>query len=122
MSPVAGAVSSVLLLSGAAFCLLGAFGLLRFPDLLSRLQAATKPQTIGLVLILLGTAVRLNFDSAATLMLVAVFQVITAPVISQLVGRSAYRSGELRRDALVVDDLGARLSGEDGEDGESSPR
>lgn len=115
MSPVASVVSSVLLLSGAAFCLLGAFGLLRFPDLLSRLQAATKPQTIGLVLILLGTAVRLNFDSAATLMLVAVFQVITAPVISQLVGRSAYRSGELRRDTLVVDDLGARLSGEDGE-------
>lgn len=121
MSSVAGVVSSVLLLGGAAFCLLGAFGLLRFPDLLSRLQAATKPQTIGLVLILLGTAVRLNFESAATLMLVALFQVITAPVISQLVGRSAYRSGELRREALVVDDLGSRLA-EDGTDGAGPQR
>lgn len=114
MSHVASVVSSVLLLGGAAFCLLGAFGLLRFPDLPSRLQAATKPQTIGLMLILLGTAVRLNFESAATLMLVALFQVITAPVISQLVGRSAYRSGALRPEALVVDDLGARLSDDDG--------
>jgi multicomponent Na+:H+ antiporter subunit G len=38
--------------------------------------------------------------------------VLTAPVISQLIGRSAYRAGSLRRDLVVVDELGTRLSGE----------
>jgi multicomponent Na+:H+ antiporter subunit G len=97
--------SAVLLLLGALSCLLGALGLVRLPDLPARLQAATKPQTLGLLLVLAGTALRVELESAATLGLVALFQVITATVISQLVGRSAYRSGTLRRDLLVVDEL-----------------
>ena len=97
--------SAVLLLLGALSCLLGALGMVRLPDLPARLQAATKPQTLGLLLVLAGTALRVELESAATLVLVALFQVITAPVISQLVGRSAYRSGTLRRDLLVVDEL-----------------
>ena len=43
---VAGAVC---LLLGSFLCLAGAIGLLRFPDTLSRLHAATKPQTLGLI-------------------------------------------------------------------------
>jgi multicomponent Na+:H+ antiporter subunit G len=102
-------VSAVLLLVGALTCLLGAIGLVRLPDLPARLQAATKPQTLGLLLILAGTAVRVPLDSAVTLVLVGLFQVITAPVISQLLGRSAYRSGTVRRDGLVVDELADRM-------------
>jgi multicomponent Na+:H+ antiporter subunit G len=44
-----------------------------------------------------------------TLVLVAFFQVITAPVLSQLAGRSAYRSGGVRRDLLIVDQLAGKL-------------
>ena len=109
---IADVVTAVLLLGGATFCLLGAIGLVRLPDVPSRLQAATKPQTLGLLLILLGTAIRLEFESAATLLLVVLFQVFTVPVISQLVGRSAYRSGTLRRDDLVIDELAARMTPE----------
>jgi multicomponent Na+:H+ antiporter subunit G len=101
--------SVVLLLLGALLCLFGAVGLLRLPDLLGRLQAATKPQTLGLLLLLAGTALRVELESAVTLLLVAFFQVITAPVISQLAGRSAYRSGGVRRDLLVVDQLAGKL-------------
>jgi multicomponent Na+:H+ antiporter subunit G len=98
-------ISGALLLLGALSCLLGALGLVRLPSLLSRLQAATKPQTLGLLLILAGTAMRVPPESAVTLLLVALFQVMTAPVISQLVGRSAYRSGAVRPEVLVVDEL-----------------
>lgn len=101
--------SAVLLLLGALSCLFGAVGLLRLPDMLGRLQAASKPQTLGLLLVLAGTALRVELESAATLVLVAFFQVITAPVISQLAGRSAYRSGGVRRDLLVVDQLAGKL-------------
>ena len=107
--PVADVVSAFLMLLGALSCLLGAIGLMRLPDLPARLQAATKPQTLGLSLILLGTALRVELARAVTLVLVVLFQVITAPVISQLVGRAAYRSGALPDDALVVDELAEHL-------------
>ncbi|MFP5072253.1 monovalent cation/H(+) antiporter subunit G [Pseudonocardia nantongensis] len=102
-------VSAVLLLLGGLSCLLGALGLVRLPDLPARLQATTKPQTLGLLLILVGVAVRLEFENASTLVLVMMFQMLTAPVISQVVGRSAYRSGAIERESLVVDDLGVRM-------------
>ncbi|SDF37916.1 monovalent cation/H(+) antiporter subunit G [Pseudonocardia oroxyli] len=107
-------VSSVFLLGGALFCLLGAIGLVRLPDLPARLQAATKPQTLGLLFVLIGTAVRLEFENAATLVLVILFQAVTAPVISQIVARSAYRTGAVDTDLLVIDELTARVAEQDG--------
>ena len=101
--------SAALLLTGALSCLLGALGLVRLPDLPGRLQAATKPQTLGLLLILAGTVLRVELESAVTLVLVGLFQVITAPVISQLVGRSAYRAGTVRRELLVIDELAGKM-------------
>lgn len=109
-------LAAVLLLSGGLSCLLGAVGLVRLPDLPARLQAATKPQTLGLVLILLGAAVRVELVSAATLLLVILFQLITAPVMSQLAGQSAYNMGLPRRDDLLVDELAQRLAESDGSD------
>ena len=52
---------------GALSCLLGAIGLVRLPDLPARLQAATKPKTLGLSLILLGAALRVELASALTM-------------------------------------------------------
>lgn len=109
VGPVRDVLASVLLLTGALQCLLGAIGLLRLPSLLGRLQAATKPQTLGLLLVLAGTALLVPPADAATLVLVAVFQLMTAPVLSQLVGRSAYRSGAVQPEILVVDELADRL-------------
>ncbi|MEU6697295.1 monovalent cation/H(+) antiporter subunit G [Pseudonocardia sp. NPDC046786] len=106
---VTAVLSAVLMLAGGLSCLLGALGLVRLPDLPARLQATTKPQTLGLLLILLGVAVQLEFENSSTLVLVVLFQVLTAPVISQVVGRSAYRSGAIDRDSLVVDDLGEQM-------------
>jgi multicomponent Na+:H+ antiporter subunit G len=105
-------ISAVLMLLGALSCLLGAFGLVRLPDLPARMQAATKPQTLGLLLILAGTALRVELESAVTLVLVGLFQVITAPVVAQLLGRSAYRAGTVRRDLLVVDELAGKMPDE----------
>ncbi|MDN5932423.1 MAG: monovalent cation/H(+) antiporter subunit G [Pseudonocardia sp.] len=102
-------LSAALLLAGAAQCLLGALGLVRLPSVLSRLQAATKPLTLGLFLILAGAALRVPPDSAVTLLLVAAFQLITAPVIGQLVGRSAYNGGSVQPRLLVVDELAPRM-------------
>ena len=122
MNPVLNVVTAGLMLVGAVSCLLGAIGLVRLPDLPARLQAATKPQTLGLALVLLGTALRVELASAVTLVLVVLFQVITAPVVSQLVGRAAYRSGAVEPDTLVVDELAARMPADDDTPAASDPR
>nr|WP_092536958.1 monovalent cation/H(+) antiporter subunit G [Amycolatopsis arida] len=105
--------SAVLLLSGALLCLVGTVGLLRFPDLLSRLQAATKPQTLGLLLVLAGAALRVEPRYAAGIALVALFQVITAPVLAQLFGRAAYQIGAVAWGTLRTDALAERLRTEE---------
>lgn len=99
-------VASVLLLSGVALTLLAGIGLLRFPDVLTRMHAQTKPAVLGLLLVLAGTALAArNLGLSATLLLVAAFQVITAPVGAHVLGRSAYRAGHADREGLVHDDL-----------------
>jgi multicomponent Na+:H+ antiporter subunit G len=105
-------LAAVFLLAGALFCLIGAIGVLRFPDVPTRLQAATKPQTVGLLLVLAGAAVRVKPEYAAGIVLVAIFQVMTAPVLAQLFGRAAYRTGAADRSVLSVDELDERLRAE----------
>lgn len=106
------AVSGICLIGGALLSLAAGVGLLRFPDLLSRMHAATKPQVLGLLLILAGTAIRLGtVVDITTLVLVGVFQLVTAPVAAHMVGRAGYRAGLFRRDLLIADELaGARRS------------
>jgi multicomponent Na+:H+ antiporter subunit G len=99
-------VSSVLLLAGVFLSLVAAVGLVRLPDVLSRMHAATKPATLGLLLICIGAAVRMpDGADAVKLLLVAAFQFLTAPVAAHMIGRAAYRSGAGALDQLVVDDL-----------------
>ena len=102
-------VSAVLLLLGVLLALAAAIGLLRFPDLFSRMHAATKPATLGLLLIAVGAALRMEEGSdAAKLLLVAAFQFLTAPVAAHMVGRAAYRAGAGAQSDLVVDELRLR--------------
>jgi multicomponent Na+:H+ antiporter subunit G len=117
VSSAADTLAATCLLLGALLALVAAVGVLRFPDVLTRMHSATKPQVLGLLLILLGLGLRLRDPGAiGILLLVALFQLATAPVASHMVGRSAFRSGQVRRDLLVVDELSEALAGEEGPD------
>ncbi|MBO3743044.1 monovalent cation/H(+) antiporter subunit G [Actinoplanes flavus] len=119
VTAVLDAVAGLCLLGGALLSLAAGVGLLRFPDLLSRMHAATKPQVLGLLLILSGAAIRLGtVVDITTLVLVGVFQLITAPVAAHMVGRAAYRAGLVRRELLLVDELAAARGREHGSGGE----
>jgi multicomponent Na+:H+ antiporter subunit G len=99
-------IAGVALVLGALLSLIAAIGNLRLPDVLSRMQAVTKPQGLGLLLMLLGAALRLrNGFDVTTLVLVAAFQLTTAPVAASLVGSAAYRRGKACRSAVAHDDL-----------------
>jgi multicomponent Na+:H+ antiporter subunit G len=103
---MADVVAAVCFLGGSALALVAGIGLTRFPDLLARMHAATKPQTLGLLLMVLGLAVHLRDPRVlGALALVVVFQMITAPVAAHMVGRAGYRTDKVRSDLLVVDEL-----------------
>jgi multicomponent Na+:H+ antiporter subunit G len=103
---VADVVAAVCMISGALLSVSAGVALLRFPDVVSRLHAATKPQVLGLLLILTGVGLRIpSVAVVSTLVLVGAFQLATAPVAAHMVCRAAYRDGQLRQDLLVVDEL-----------------
>lgn len=82
-------------------------GLLRFTDSLSRLHAATKPQIFGLLLAIAAVAIdQRSLGVFLALVPVFVFQALTAPTAAHMVGRAAYRTGQLDWDTILVDELG----------------
>ncbi|WP_372434169.1 MULTISPECIES: monovalent cation/H(+) antiporter subunit G [Arthrobacter] len=94
------------MLGGALMSLAAAIGLTRFPDLMSRMHAASKPQVLGLLLFLLAMAVQ--FESWALLPVLGVcwlFMILTAPVSAHMVGRAGYRTKHLRPELLTIDEL-----------------
>lgn len=106
MSTVLDVIASALFLSGAVLALAAGVGLVRFPDLLSRMHTAAKPQVLGLLLVLLGLGLRLRDGSVVwMLLLVALFQLITSPVAAHMVARAGYRTNKVDSSTLVVDEL-----------------
>ena len=93
-------------LLGALLALVAALGVLRLPDLLTRMHAATKPQSLGLLLVLTGLGFRLREPGVIGIrVLVALCQLLTAPVANHMLGRAALRADLVASDDLVVDDL-----------------
>lgn len=87
-------LAHLLLLAGALFMFVAAVGLLRMPDLMTRMHATTKASVLGAALMLMGVA--LHFGSAtltAKMIAVAVFITLTSPVAAHIIGRAGYASG-----------------------------
>jgi multicomponent Na+:H+ antiporter subunit G len=94
------------MVGGAMVMLLGSIGVLRMPDLFTRMQTATKPGILGTGLI--GLAVAIYFwNPWVTLraVLISTFFFLTAPVAAHAIGRAAYMSGVRLWDQSVRDDL-----------------
>jgi multicomponent Na+:H+ antiporter subunit G len=108
MDNVIDTVTAVFLVAGALMSLAAAVGLLRFPDLLSRMHAATKPQVLGLFLLLAAIGLQMRTLWVWPVLLVAwIFQLLTVPVSAHMVGRSGYRTKHMHRELLSSDDLEA---------------
>lgn len=99
-------IAAVLLVLGTLLSAVAGFGLLRYPDVLSRMHAATKPQVLGLFLALTGMGLALKTWAVVPVLIVAwLMQLVTAPVSAHLVGRATYRSHHLDPAHIAVDDL-----------------
>lgn len=101
---VRGALSVALIGAGMLFFLAGSIGVLRLPDLLSRLHALTKVDNLGLGLVVLG--LMLQADDAfevARLLLVWLLVLFASSVACYLVAHSAVRANSDNANEMTRD-------------------
>lgn len=98
--------AALLCLAGALLCLTAAVGLVRFPDLVSRIHPAAKPQSLGILVLLAGVALHVRTLSATFLLaLITILQMMTVTLSSHVVARTGYRAGLVVPSSLVADEL-----------------
>lgn len=87
-------LSAVLLIAGAMFFLAGTLGLLRFPDVYTRLHALTKADNVGLGLMVAGLAIQAeSWAAAGKLLLIWLLVLLAGSTVSHLVARGALQRG-----------------------------
>ncbi|GIL03307.1 MAG: UPF0091 protein R00998 [Alphaproteobacteria bacterium] len=99
-------LAGILIIVGSVFALAAAVGLVRFPDVYSRMHAASKAGTMGSGLMMIALA--LIADDVATATRAAagvVFFILTAPVAAHLVAKAAYAVGYRMWEGSVVDEM-----------------
>ncbi|WP_163577565.1 monovalent cation/H(+) antiporter subunit G [Halomonas faecis] len=99
-------VKGFLVIAGATFMLLAALGILRLPDLLTRMHATTKAAALGVILLMLAVALHfLQVAVVARAFAIIVFVLMTAPVAAHVIGRAGYFVGSKLWDGTVKDEL-----------------
>ena len=84
-------ISIVFIIIGALFIFLSGLGLIRMPDLYTRMSATTKASTLGVGFIVLGTV--FFFGDVGLIsrgIIIIIFIMLTAPVAAHMIGRAAY--------------------------------
>lgn len=105
---------AILALMGAGLILVAAVGILRMPDLYSRMQAASKAAPLGLVLLAAAAAIHIGGTGAAIRAgLIGAFLCLTAPIAAHTIARAGYRSNTPLADEAVIDELRAQTLAKD---------
>ncbi len=87
-------ISTILLLAGAIFFLAGTLGLLRFPDVYTRLHALTKADNVGLGLMVAGLALQAESLAAiGKLLLIWALVLLAGGSVAHLVASGALKRG-----------------------------
>lgn len=87
-------LSAALVLGGAGYFFAGTVGVLRFPDVYSRLHALTKGDNVGLGLTILGLAIRAeSLAVVGKLLLIWLLVLLAGATASHLIARSSLQRG-----------------------------
>ncbi|ASY62088.1 Na(+) H(+) antiporter subunit G [Sinorhizobium sojae CCBAU 05684] len=97
---------ALIMVVGAGFSLLAALGIIRFPDLYTRMHSASKAGTVGSGLLLFAAGVH-SLDPAilARALAAFVFFVLTAPISAHLLAKAAHQAGYRMSRLSVIDQM-----------------
>lgn len=99
-------IVTVFLLAGAFFSLLAAIGVIRFPDVYTRMHAATKAPAFGILLFLIAAVFFFaDFYTSVISLMIVVFIFLTAPVASHIISRVAHLLNIEIRSKTNIDEL-----------------
>ncbi len=99
-------IVSLLLLVASIVVLLASVGLLRLPDLPTRMHASTKSGVFAIALIMVAVALYFSrVDITARALAIIAFTFVTAPIAAHAIGRAGYLSGIKLWSKTVRDDL-----------------
>ena len=98
-------LTALIWIVGSAFALLGALGLVRMPDVFTRMQASTKASTLGLGCLLSGAALQLgDLGSFIRLVSIGAFIFLTTPVAGHVIARASYLADVPLWEGTVLDE------------------
>jgi multicomponent Na+:H+ antiporter subunit G len=104
-------LSGILFIAGAALALLAGVGVLRMPDVFTRMQASTKASTLGLGCLLAGLAIRYpDLSVVVRAASIGAFMMLTAAVAAHVIARAAALSGAPLWDQTVIDERPAETT------------
>jgi multicomponent Na+:H+ antiporter subunit G len=110
MTDVLNLASWILIVAGSIFCMIGALGLMRMPDLFTRMQAASLVDTLGAALLLLGMILQAGFTLVtAKLLVIGLLLFFTSPTATHALARAARSRGV---EPLLADNPEPLLAGE----------
>jgi multicomponent Na+:H+ antiporter subunit G len=105
-------IGAATIILGLGLNILGSIGLIRLPDVYSRLQAVVKCLTLGTCNILLGVFILKGFGpTGIKAVLAAIFLLLTAPAAAHALARGAYKSGVKLWEKSICDRYGEDLKG-----------
>lgn len=121
MSALIDALSWVLIVGGGLFALIGAVGVVRFPDFWARLHAASVSDSAGVILMILGMCLQAGWSLVTVkLLIIGAFLFITGPTATHAVANAALATGMRPREAEGL--TGARTDDEIRADADGAAR
>lgn len=108
MMVIADIVISILILAGGAFALIGSWGLVRLPSLMTRLHGPTKATTLGVGGVLIASMVYFpvyHQHYSAHELLITLFLFISAPITANMIAKAHLHRQGLRIDPNPADNI-----------------
>ncbi|MEX1020602.1 MAG: monovalent cation/H(+) antiporter subunit G [Litorilinea sp.] len=90
---------------GTFFMVVSAVGIVRLPDVYTRMHAAGKATTLGISSLLLAAAVYFGQDEFWRMILLILLFLVTAPIAATSMARAAYRTDPERGKTLNYDEM-----------------
>jgi multicomponent Na+:H+ antiporter subunit G len=103
-------LSDALIILGLLVMTLGVYGMIRMPDIYTRLHAASKSAFLGVISIAVAAMLVGDVAMVMRLVLLSLFLILTTPVASHVIGRGAYLHHERMDTPGALDESGHHLA------------